>query len=99
MGPCGQPDVVVEVKSTTLVNEEKQLRLAIGQVLRYRQILQSGRSRVEAMIAVERKPEDESWLELCGTLNVLLAWPDTVCDQLARMAKDTGPASVHTAED
>jgi hypothetical protein len=36
------PAVVVEVKSTTATNEEKQLRLALGQVLRYRQLLEPG---------------------------------------------------------
>jgi hypothetical protein len=85
IGPGGQPDVVVEVKSTTLVNEEKQLRLAIGQVLRYRQVLQSTQRRVGAMIAVEKKPEDESWLELCRTLDILLVWPETVRRRLASL--------------
>ena len=59
-------EVVVEVKSTTTVNEEKQLRLALGQVLRYRQVLRAGGRRVEAMIAVEKEPVDASWTELCG---------------------------------
>lgn len=70
-------EVVVEAKSTTGVNEEKQLRLALGQVLRYRQFLQSRGGRVEAMVAVEKEP-DESWLELCDQLGVLLAWPSNV---------------------
>lgn len=72
--PSDGLEVVVEAKSTTTVNEEKQLRLALGQVLRYRQVLQTRGGQVEAMIAVE-KELDESWIELCKQMGVLIAWP------------------------
>ena len=54
------PAVVVEVKSTTATNEEKQLRLALGQVLRYRHLLDAGAGDVVALIAIERQME---WLQ------------------------------------
>jgi hypothetical protein len=69
---------VVEVKSTTATNEEKQLRLALGQVLRYRQLLQTAGSEAVAFIAVENPPHDPSWAELCANADVRLVWPATV---------------------
>jgi hypothetical protein len=82
--------VVVEAKSTTEVNEEKQLRLALGQVLRYRQMIQTQARHVEAMIAVEKEPTEASWLELCYELGVLLAWPATVAEALRGLPDSRG---------
>jgi len=66
---------VGEVKSLTSRNEERQLRLGLGQVLRYRQAVgASGRAAV-AVLATERKPSDPSWLALCRSLDVRLVWP------------------------
>jgi hypothetical protein len=76
------PAVVVEVKSTTATNEEKQLRLALGQVLRYRQLLEAAGSEVVAFIAVEGPPRDSSWSELCAVAAVRLVWPATVSAEL-----------------
>jgi hypothetical protein len=66
---------VAEVKSVTEQNEERQLRQALGQVLRYRQLLEADRRSVRAMIAVEHKPSDPSWGELCAGEGIVLAWP------------------------
>lgn len=66
------------------MNEEKQLRLALGQILRYRQVLRATSGRFEAMIAVEKEP-DGSWTELCRELDVLRAWPETVRQELRRL--------------
>ena len=64
-----------EIKSTTKLNEEKQLRLGLGQVLRYA----SSASRtykdkfskiVPVLIAEEIR--DSSWKTTCNELNVLL---------------------------
>jgi len=64
---------VAEVKSITDDNEEIQLRLGLGQVLRYRQRLRKlGRERVVAVLVPERAPQDSSWEELCSELNVVL---------------------------
>jgi hypothetical protein len=71
---------VVEVKSITSKNEEKQLRLGLGQVLRYRQVL-SIRYRDQDVIPVlasERRPKDSTWVDLCDTLGVRLIWPETM---------------------
>lgn len=76
------PLVVVEVKSTTRTNEEKRLRLALGQVLRYRQLLQAGGSEVVGFIAIEQPPGDPAWLELCAEVGVRLVWPGSVAAAL-----------------
>jgi hypothetical protein len=64
---------VAEVKSITADNEEQQLRLGLGQVLRYRQRLSAlGHDRVVAVLVPERQPRDPSWCELCQDLGVVL---------------------------
>jgi hypothetical protein len=66
---------VAEVKSTTVSNKESQLRLGLGQVLRYRhEIARTGR-QVIAVIVPESEPDEPVWAELCATLGVVLAWP------------------------
>lgn len=66
---------VAEVKSVTSANEEKQLRLGLGQVLRYRHLLGRGERRVVAALVAEREPKDPSWVGLCRELGVVLVWP------------------------
>jgi hypothetical protein len=64
---------VAEVKSTTAGNEENQLRVGLGQVLRYRQHLSAlGHDRVVAVLVPERPPHDPSWRVLCQDLGVVL---------------------------
>ena len=69
--------VVAEVKSLTPRNEEKQLRLALGQVLRYAHLLGAKGQPVRRVIAAERKPTDGSWVDLAQCVGVLLVWPQT----------------------
>ena len=66
---------IAEVKSLTDSNEERQLRLGLGQLLRYRQRV-SDPSAVAVLVA-ERKPTDASWLQLCKQLQIHLVWPET----------------------
>ncbi|MFN9808336.1 MAG: hypothetical protein ACK6CU_01740 [Deltaproteobacteria bacterium] len=66
---------VAEVKSITAANEEKQLRLGLGQVLRYRHQLRAGGRRVIAVLVPERRPDDMSWEQTCAGLGVILMWP------------------------
>jgi hypothetical protein len=66
---------VAEVKSVTMANEEKQLRLGLGQVLRYRNLLQERFKTVHGVLIVERAPSDPSWADLCSSHGVILAWP------------------------
>lgn len=66
---------VAEVKSLRRTNEEKQLRLALGQVLRYGQLLEAKGKPVRRFIVIERPPSDDTWRHLCGDLGVTLTWP------------------------
>lgn len=67
---------VAEVKSTTAANEEHQLRLGLGQLLRYRHALSAVGETVHATLYVERQPQDPQWRELCESLDVTLRWPE-----------------------
>jgi len=74
---------VCEVKSLLPENEERQLRMAIGQVIRYRQKLSSmGHEPVVAVVAAERPPEDSSWDELCDSEGIVLIWPEVADERL-----------------
>jgi hypothetical protein len=66
---------VVEVKSTTRKNEEHQLRLGLGQLLRYRHVLAADGTTVCGILYVERKPTDPGWFDLCQSLDITLRWP------------------------
>jgi hypothetical protein len=70
--PWGVRRLIVEVKSLTSANAERQLRLALGQVLRYQQLF---RDHATAVIATEHEPSDPSWTVLCERLGVGLTWP------------------------
>jgi hypothetical protein len=71
---------VVEVKSITDDNEERQLRLALGQVLRYRALLRTPSRTVRAVVMAERKPKDTDWLPLFKELDVTVLWPQLIED-------------------
>ena len=80
-----EPDdrtVVVEVKSITPRNAERQLRLGLGQVLRYRHILGSQGQTVAALVALGSPPHDDRWIALCRQLDVGLIWMPDVAGQL-----------------
>lgn len=72
----GDAICIAEVKSMSNTNEEKQLRLAVGQVLRYAYLLSAGRP-VRRFIAVEREPRDPSWLDFTAEHGIGLIWPET----------------------
>jgi hypothetical protein len=65
---------VAEVKSVTTSNESRQLRLGLGQVLHYTMLLGTG-GPVRPVLAIERAPADERWLDLCREHGVVLVWP------------------------
>jgi hypothetical protein len=74
---------VAEVKSISEQNGERQLRLGLGQVLRYRDLLRRQGSLVTAVLVAERRPSDASWRRLCDELGVILIAPgdfDAVLD-------------------
>ena len=54
------------------------MRMAIGQVIRYRQKLTAaGYEPVTAIIATEKQPSDSSWEDLCADEDIVLISPDT----------------------
>jgi len=64
---------VAEVKSITDRNEEGQLRLGLGQVLRNRHRLRAlGHANVVAVLVPERVPRDPSWRDLCHEVGAVL---------------------------
>lgn len=67
---------VAEVKSITPQNEERQLRLGLGQVLRYRNRLSASGQAVRAVLVCERPPPDPTWQALCDELAVVLTYPE-----------------------
>lgn len=73
------PDAVyvAEVKSTTRRNEERQLRLGLGQVLRYRYLVQTVKP-VIGVLAIENSPNDRSWEDVCAAVAIKLLWPQTL---------------------
>ena len=79
----GQTIWVAEVKSVTGQNEERQLRTAIGQVLRYRQKLTAGGHDVRAVIVTSRPPADVTWDELCRWEGIILTCPEIAAERLA----------------
>ena len=73
---------VAEVKSTTVSNEERQLRLGLGQVLRYRHLAGLSGKKVGAVLAIERAPSDQGWENLCADLDVTLVWREVFLSRL-----------------
>ena len=69
---------VAEVKSITARNEERQLRLGLGQVLRYRSLLGDMGFDVRAVLVAEHAPHDVSWRALCEQLGVILVSPTSL---------------------
>lgn len=69
--------IVCEVKSTSVANEEKQLRLGLGQVLRYQDRLRRlyPETEILAVLAVESPPTDPAWCDLTLAVGVTLTWP------------------------
>jgi hypothetical protein len=65
---------VAEVKSLTHQNEEKQLRLGLGQVLRFAHAMRA--LNACPVLIVERSPRDTTWIELCSSLGVIMIWPE-----------------------
>ena len=73
------------MKSLRERNEEKQLRLGIGQVLRYRHLLATVYPVVKPVLALERHPSDASWLNLCADLGIRVVWPGTMGQVLVEL--------------
>jgi hypothetical protein len=72
---------IAEIKSVTSTNEEKQLRLGLGQVLRYCHILKA-KGKVHGVLVIERAPSDVTWIDLCEAHNILLVWPEVFASKI-----------------
>jgi len=86
-GHRGTARFVAEVKSLTESNEEHQLRLGLGQVLRYQHALLDRFHLVHAVLVVEREPGDSAWKRLCRSHDVRLLWPP----DFTGLLEDLGP--------
>jgi hypothetical protein len=75
--------VVAEVKSVKSTNVERQLRLGLGQVLRYRALLRAEGSAVQAVLALSGPPHDLRWVTLCQENGVALIWMPMLEEMLA----------------
>jgi hypothetical protein len=73
---------VAEVKSITIANEERQLRLGLGQVLRYQDLLRPAPKPIIPVLAVNREPSDPTWQRLCDKVEVSIVWPDVMAERL-----------------
>ena len=70
-----------EVKSLTADNEDRQIRLGIGQVLDYVYSLQWNVHAVRGVVAIERKPKKiDHWMALCEDHGITLTWPEAYDD-------------------
>jgi hypothetical protein len=69
--------IVAEVKSITARNEERQLRLALGQVLRYCDLLEMRGLETRGLVVTSAQPSDSRWRTLCSRLGLgLMSPPD-----------------------
>jgi hypothetical protein len=75
---------VVEVKSCTEQNLELQLRLGLGQVLRYAHQLRLRHDQVRAVLATELNPSSE-WLDLLEQLAVHVIREASLKEDLQRV--------------
>ena len=66
---------VAEVKGLTSNNELSQMRLGLGQVLRYRHRAIAAYQLVQAWLVTDSPPLDQLWGPLCDSLQVRLWWP------------------------
>jgi hypothetical protein len=80
----GQTVWIGEVKSITPANEERQLRAALAQLLRYRQRLEEPGRPVRCVVVAERQPVDATWPTLLATERIELVWPECFAEALER---------------
>lgn len=73
-----QQDVtfVAEVKSLGGADEDRQLRMGLGQVLHYRHVMARKFGVVRAVLALEYEPAD-TWLQICAEMGIIVTWPPT----------------------
>jgi hypothetical protein len=88
----GESIHVAEVKSLTGARESSQIRIGLGQVLEYAWRLRDRLARpVHPVLAIERQPSDSSWVSICATSRVLLAWPPDFSGVASTQQATSGP--------
>ena len=73
---------IAEIKSITTKNEEKQLRLGLGQVLRYMSLVDKQNISKVVPVLIAEKVFDVSWYKTCESQNVKLVASDNFQDLL-----------------
>lgn len=73
---------VGEIKSLAFGNEVRQLRLGLGQVLHYQDLLLVTEREVRAALVLPNAPQDRRWVDLCLRHGVVLVWPETFAELL-----------------
>lgn len=79
--------LLVEVKSATESNLELQMRIALGQVLRYHDQMKARDLEVKACIAIERAPDD-SWRLLLDRMEVGLLVEETLTEDFKKITSN-----------
>ena len=74
---------IAEIKSITAKNEEKQLRLGLGQVLRYMSLVDKQNISKVVPVVIAEKVFDVSWYKTCESQNVRLVASDDFKDLLS----------------
>lgn len=82
--------VVVEVKSCTDANRESQLRMGLGQVLRYAHELHAQHQVVRPVLAIELEPP-LGWTDLLNSLGVVLVREKHLPTDLQQALGGSGP--------
>lgn len=83
---------IAEVKSITTSNEETQLRLGLGQLLRYAHQVRHRYPSLRLVLAVEHEPTDPAWREICESCSVTLVGPSSF-RSLVPSASEPGSAA------
>ena len=82
---------LVEIKSCTASNAELQLRLGLGQILRYAHQLEAKCVNVKPVLAVEIKPSIE-WIELLSALGVGILCEPSLVEDVTRLVAEVTPS-------
>jgi hypothetical protein len=82
----GKGDIRRRVKSLTKANLSQQMRLGLGQVLAFADLLAIEGDFVVPVLVVEFEPPDERWPALCERHGVALVWPSSF-DRLERVLR------------
>lgn len=67
---------IVEVKSITRLNESKQMRLGIGQILDYAETMRLRGLVVTSVLHLSHEPRDQRWSSICDRAGIRLTWAE-----------------------